>query len=105
AYIAAGAALGDVAKALELADPEAREVLERAAVADGESQPVREAWNLLAAAVRRELAHRVTLSDPEQIQIDRSARILLEQLDVQNMAESAAEQLLSWLNIRVGEHE
>jgi hypothetical protein len=24
---------------------------------------------------------------------------------VQNMAESAAEQLLSWLNIRVGEHE
>ncbi|MFM9120225.1 MAG: toprim domain-containing protein, partial [Acidimicrobiaceae bacterium] len=105
AYIAAGAALGDVAKSLELADPEAREVLERAAVADVESQPVREVWNLLAAAVRRELAHRVTLSDPEQIQIDRAARILLEQLDVQNMAESAAEQLLSWLNIRVGEHE
>ncbi|GDX18223.1 hypothetical protein LBMAG06_03520 [Actinomycetes bacterium] len=105
AYIAAGSALGDVAKALELADPEAREVLERAAVADVESQPVREAWNLLAAAVRRELAHRVTVSDPEQIQIDRAARILLEQLDVQNMAESAAEQLLSWLNIRVGEHE
>ncbi|MFM7826533.1 MAG: hypothetical protein ACKO82_02795, partial [Acidimicrobiaceae bacterium] len=74
-------------------------------VADVELQPVREAWNLLAAAVRRELAHRVSLSDPEQIQIDRAARILLEQLDVQNMAESAAEQLLSWLNIRVGEHE
>jgi hypothetical protein len=47
----------------------------------------------------------VKVSDPEQIQIDRAARILLEQLDVQNMAESAAEQLLSWLNIRVGEHE
>ncbi|MFZ9358479.1 MAG: hypothetical protein ACO3BW_03175 [Ilumatobacteraceae bacterium] len=60
---------------------------------------------MIAAAVRRELTHRVTVSDPEQIQIDRAARILLEQLDVQNMAESAAEQLLSWLNIRVGEHE
>ena len=105
AYIAAGTALGDVSKALELADPDAREVLERAVVADVESQPVREAWNLLAAAVRRELTHRVTVSDPEQIQIDRAARLLLEQLDVQNMAESAAEQLLSWLNVRVGEHE
>ena len=45
------------------------------------------------------------LGDPEQIQIDRSARLLLENLDTPNMAESAAEQLLSWLNIRVGEHE
>lgn len=105
AYLAVGAALGDVAQSLENADPDAREVLERAAVADVESQPVREAWNLLAAAVRRELAHRVTVSDPEQIQIDRSARLLLENLDTPNMAESAAEQLLGWLNGRVGEHE
>jgi DNA primase len=94
-----------VAQSLENADPDAREVLERAAVADVESQPVREAWNLLAAAVRRELAHRVTVSDPEQIQIDRSARLLLENLDMPNVAESAAEQLLGWLNGRVGEHE
>jgi DNA primase len=94
-----------VAQSLENADPDAREVLERAAVADVESQPVREAWNLLAAAVRRELAHRVTVSDPEQIQIDRSARLLLENLDTPNVAESAAEQLLGWLNGRVGEHE
>jgi DNA primase len=105
AYLAVGAALGDVAQSLENADPDAREVLERAAVADVESQPVREAWNLLAAAVRRELAHRVTVSDPEQIQIDRSARLLLENLDTPNVAESAAEQLLGWLNGRVGEHE
>ena len=105
AFLAVAQAQGDVSKSLELADPEAREVLERAAVADVETQAVREAWNLLSAAVRRELAHRVTVSDPEEIRIDRSARLLLENLEVPSMAESSAEQLLGWLNIRVGEHE
>ena len=105
AFLAAGEAVGNVTKALEIADPEAREVLERAAVADHDSLAVREVWNLLAAAVRRELAHRVTVRDPEQIQIDRAARLLLENLNDVNMAESAAEQLLGWLNNRVGEHE
>ena len=105
AFLAVAQAHGDVSKSLELADPEAREVLERAAVADVETQAVREAWNLLSAAVRRELAHRVTVSDPEEIRIDRSARLLLENLEVPSMAESSAEQLLGWLNNRVGEHE
>jgi DNA primase len=105
AFLSVAQAEGNVSKALELADPEAREVLERAAVADVETQPIREAWNLLSAAVRRELAHRVTLSDPEQIRVDRSARLLLENLEVPTMAESSAEQLLGWLNLRVGEHE
>lgn len=105
AFLAVAQAEGDVTKALELADPEAREVLERAAVADVETQPIREAWNLLSAAVRRELAHRVTITDPEQIRVDRSARLLLENLEVPNMAESSAAQLLGWLNNRVGEHE
>ncbi len=105
AFLAVAQAEGNVSQALELADPEAREVLERAAVADIESQAIREAWNLLAAAVRRELAHRVTLTDPEQIRVDRSARLLLENLEVPGMAESSAEQLLGWLNLRVGEHE
>ena len=105
AYLAVGAAFGDVNQSLENADPEAREVLERAVVADVDSEGVREVWNLLAAAVRRELAHRVTVSDPEQIRIDRAARLLLENLELPNMAESSAEQLLGWLNSRVGEHE
>ena len=105
AFLSVAQAEGNVSKALELADPEAREVLERAAVADVETQPIREAWNLLSAAVRRELAHRVTVSDPEEIRIDRSARLLLENLEVPSMAESSAEQLLGWLNLRVGEHE
>ncbi|NBS00505.1 MAG: toprim domain-containing protein, partial [Actinobacteria bacterium] len=105
AFLSVAQAEGNVSKALEIADPEAREVLERAAVADVETQPIREAWNLLSAAVRRELAHRVTLSDPEQIRVDRSARLLLENLEVPSMAESSAEQLLGWLNLRVGEHE
>ena len=105
AFLSVAQAEGNVSKALELADPEAREVLERAAVADVETQPIREAWNLLSAAVRRELAHRVTFSDPDQIRVDRSARLLLENLEVPTMAESSAEQLLGWLNLRVGEHE
>ena len=105
AFLSVAQAEGNVSKALELADPEAREVLERAAVADVETQPIREAWNLLSAAVRRELAHRVTLSDPEQIRVDRSARLLLENLEVPSVAESSAEQLLGWLNLLVGEHE
>ena len=105
AFLSVAQAEGNVSKALELADPEAREVLERAAVADVETQPIREVWNLLSAAVRRELAHRVTLSDPEQIRVDRSARLLLENLEVPSVAESSAEQLLGWLNLRVGEHE
>ena len=42
--------------AIDAADPEAREVLERAAVADLDVDPEAEARNLIAAAVRRELA-------------------------------------------------
>ena len=105
AFLAVATAQGKITTALEIADPEAREVLERAAVADVDTQAIREAWNLLAAAVRRELTHRVTVRDPEQIRIDRDARLLLENLDVPGMAESSAEQLLGWLNSRVGEHE
>ena len=44
--------------AIERADPEAREVLERAAVADLDVDPEAEARNLIGAAVRRQLAER-----------------------------------------------
>ena len=48
AFLALAEAGGDLAAALELADPEAREVLERAAVADLDVQPDVEARNLIA---------------------------------------------------------
>jgi DNA primase len=55
AYIALVDTGGDVLEAARRADPEAREVLERAAVADAEGDPELELFNLLAAAARREL--------------------------------------------------
>jgi DNA primase len=98
AFAALGAAKGALEPALAAADAEAREVLERAAVADVDAQPVKEAWNLLAAAVRRRLAHRRGVTDPEMIRADRDARLLLEHLEEPDVAESAAQELLGWLH-------
>ncbi len=100
AFAAIGSANGDLNEALESADPEAREVLERAAVADVDAEPMREAMNLIAAAVRRELSQRTTIRDEEQIREDREARLLLEQLDNPLTADAAAGELLGWLNSR-----
>jgi DNA primase len=98
AFAALGAAKGALEPALAAADAEAREVIERAAVADVDAQPVKEAWNLLAAAVRRRLAHRRGVTDPEMIRADRDARLLLEHLEEPDVAESAAQELLGWLH-------
>ena len=53
--------------------------------------------------MRRELAHRVKHVDQEQIRIDRDARLLLEQLEDSTTSQDAAEQLLGWLRMRMGE--
>ncbi len=50
AFLAVAASHGHVEAALEAADPEARELLERASVADLDADPRLEALNLLAAA-------------------------------------------------------
>ena len=55
AFVALAAADGDLDAALAAADPDARDVLERAAVADLDVDAETEARNLIAAAVRREL--------------------------------------------------
>ena len=104
AFLALVKTEGEVNGALEVADPEAREAIERAAVADVEPQPDAEAFNLISAAVRRELAQRVKNVDPDQIRVDRDARLLLEQLENPATSHDAAEQLLGWLQMRVGEH-
>ena len=100
AFLALGETQGDVNAAIDTADPDAREALERAAVADVEAQPMAEAMNLIAAAVRRELANRTTIADPDQIREDREARLLLEQLDNPLTADAAAGELLGWLGSR-----
>ncbi|MEY3582630.1 MAG: primase, partial [Actinomycetota bacterium] len=104
AFLALVKTEGELNGAIEAADPEAREAIERAAVADVESQPDAEAFNLISAAVRRELSQRVKNVDPEQIRVDREARLLLEQMENPATSHDAAEQLLGWLQMRVGEH-
>ena len=100
-----------VGRALELADPDARDLLERAAATDVSSEGSRashdgrsvteaEALNLIRAAVRRRLVSRTAIVDPETIRADREVRQLLEQLDDPDMSEAAAGELLSWLRDR-----
>ncbi len=103
AFLALAAAEGNLTVAIEAADPEAREVLERAAVADVSVDPEAEARNLIAAAVRRELAARSGVGGPELIREDREARLHLEALMTPNEGPGAAEWLLGWLHRRVSE--
>ena len=97
AVLAVASSGGSIPTALERADPEARELLERAAVADLEVEPFREACNLIAAAVRRELTQRVRITDPTAQLADRDARLSLEALDDVVSAGEAASLLLGWL--------
>ncbi|MBU3690034.1 MAG: DNA primase [Acidimicrobiales bacterium mtb01] len=83
--------------AMDLADPEVRELLERAAVADIDVAPAFVAFDLIAVAVRRTLAQRTRLTDPDEIRSDRDARQKLEEIDSERTAQGAAEELLRWL--------
>ena len=104
AFLAVAAAEGDVPRAIDAADPEARELIERAAVADFDAEPRTEAVNLLSAAVRRTLAGRVRVTDADQIRADSEARRSLESLHGAGTdtaaAEAAIDDLLTWLVAR-----
>jgi DNA primase len=100
AFLALAETDGSVAAAIEVADPEAREVLERAAVADLDANPEVEAFNLIAATVRRELGHRLKLTDPQAIREDAEARLQLDQLQSGSTPQRAGEWLLGWLHRR-----
>jgi DNA primase len=97
AFLAVAEGGGAVEASLSLADPEARELIERAAVADLDLDPLREAFNLIAAAVRRTLADRVHLDDPVELLADRDARLELNRLDDAVTAHDAGSALLGWL--------
>lgn len=103
AFLALAEANGDLDAAIEAADPDAREVLERAAVADLGVEPEVEARNLIGAAVRRELARRDLSADPERIRTDREARLKLEDLASPIASGPAADWLLGWLHRRIDE--
>jgi len=100
AFLAVAEGDGSVGRSLDLADPEARELIERAAVADIDADPAIEGRNLIAAAVRRELARRVNETDPIEILANRDARLALERFDEPSSGNDAAELLLGWLQRR-----
>ena len=87
------------------ADPDARDVLERAAVVDVQADPELEARNLIGAAVRRELAARSMSGEPDLIRADAEARLRMEDLRDDERALSAAGWLLGWLEGRRKEHD
>jgi DNA primase len=105
AFLAVAASGGAVEAALELADPEARELLERAAVADVDADPQVEARSLITAAVRRELARRTHLTDPESMRETSDAQRMIKELDQTTATQEAAEALLGWLERRSEERE
>jgi DNA primase len=105
AFLAVAEGDGSVGRSLELADPEAREMIERAAVADIDADPVIEGRNLIAAAVRRELGRTVNVTDPTEILANRDARLALESFDVPSSGNDAAELLLGWLQRRNEERD
>ncbi len=105
AFLALGAADGNLTAAIEAADPDAREVLERAAVADLDVDPAVEARNLVAAAVRRELRQAAPSGDPAAVRDDAEARLHLEELGDPIAAASAAEWLLGWLHRRMEQRD
>jgi DNA primase len=105
AFLALAATGGALTAALDEADPEARELLERAAVADFDAEPFVEACNLITAAVRRELARPMTGVDAEFMLANSEARRSLELLDDPATAQDAAGLLLGWLERRGEERE
>jgi DNA primase len=98
---AAGALPGSLlTNALEMADPEVRELLERSAVADVDVPAQSVAFNLVSTAVRRMLSRRTGVTDPDEIRQDREARLELERLDDEKATPGACESLLWWLGQR-----
>ena len=94
---------GDVHAALARVEGEAVEIIERAAVYDGDADPQVEARVLIAAAVRRELARSRPGEDLERIQDDRRVRIALEDLAKPDRGPAAAVEVLQWLAARAAE--
>ncbi len=101
AFLAIAESGGDVSVAIDAADPEARDVLERAAVIDVDADPQAESRNLIGAAVRRELAIQSSSVDSERIRDDAEARRRVEALGERALGVEEAGWLLGWLEGRM----
>lgn len=96
---------GDVNKAIEVADPEARELLEEIAVRDIDCEPLVEAYRLIASATNRminELRRTTDVSVAADLAEAKRRAEWLDDPDPQRGSESA-DWLLSWLLRRTEE--
>jgi DNA primase len=105
AFLAVAESSGDVAASLAVADPEAAELIERAAVLDGDWDAQRLAFTLIADQARRVLRTRRWTDDQDELRADVEARNALERIDDPNAGPAAAEALLVWLQRRTEEPE
>jgi hypothetical protein len=97
AFRTLAAADGQINVALEMADAEARELIEHIAVLDVEATPDLEARNLISAASRRKLDRLVRSGDIHAAMEVIEVKHLMERLDDAQLGPAAADELLSWL--------
>ncbi len=88
---------GDLDAAIAAADPDARELLERLAVADVEADPTTEARALIVSACRREIDRMRGGNDPQIGRELSDVKHQLELLEDPTAGSVAADWLLSWL--------
>jgi DNA primase len=88
---------GDFDQAMEIADPEARDMLERAAMLPTDANPAVEARNLIGAATRRALARLARTGDLARVAQIQDAKMLLAGLDEPGSETDSALSLLAWL--------
>ena len=95
AFATLGAAGGDINVAIDAADAEVRDLLERIAVMDVDDDPFVEAKNLIAGCARRALTRlaREGAATPEDLHMKR----VIEELDHPERGTEAADALLAWL--------
>lgn len=103
AFLALAHTDGDLDAAIDAADPEAREVLDRCAMADFDVDPGAEVRNLIGAAIRRELGSQSSSVATEVIREDGEARLRLEDLGHPERGAAAGEWLLGWLHRRMAQ--
>ncbi len=109
AFRAIAAGDGEITAALAHADPEARTILERAAVADLGVDPATEVRGLLVTAVRRRLRRGPTSGrierDPDGVKEEAEVRLLVEQLETMPLDSAETDRLLEWLDRRTEERD
>jgi DNA primase len=97
AFRALAATNGDLDAALELADPAARELIERVAVLETAAEPLMESRHLVAAATRRAIDQLIRSGDFSRMAEIAAAKAHLEAIDDPTLGTDSATALLAWL--------